>query len=110
MRIDIYLPQSTGFCIEIDGEEIHSKCENFKTTISLSKGNHTIHAIDQAPTPAFWGKLMSFFDSTSQSIDDYSNEITFCSRKDLNVVVSIEYGVYSEVSFEFDDELSGFFE
>lgn len=110
MRIDIYLPRATGFNIEVDEEEIHSKCENFKTTVSLSKGNHTIQAIDQAPTPAFWSKLMSFFDPISQSTGDYSNETSFCLNKDLDVVVSIEHGVYDEVSFEFDDELSEFLE
>lgn len=108
MKIDICLPKSTGFWIEIDENDIHSKCEDFETIILLSKGNHVIYAKDQGPTPLFWSKLFSFLNPLDQSIDDYSDEIAFSIKEDLYVVISIRYEMCDQVSFVFDDELSEF--
>ena len=110
MIIKICLPKSTGFDIEIDEDTIHSKYENFETTISLLRGDHTIYAKDQAPTPTFWNKLIKFFNPTTQSISDFSNEITFRIKEDLDIVIQVKYEECSEVLFLFDDALAEFLE
>ena len=110
MIVEICLPKSTGFDIEIDEDTIYSKYENFETTISLCKGDHTICARDQAPTPTFWDKLINFFNPVTQSISDFSNEVAFRVKEDLDIVIRVKYEECSEVSFLFDDALSEFLE
>ena len=110
MIIEICLPKSTGFDIEIDEDAIYSKYENFETTISLLKGDHTICTKDQAPAPAFWDKLINFFNPVTNSISDLSNEIAFRVKEDLNIVIRVKYEECGEVSFLFGDALSEFLE
>lgn len=106
MNIIIRLPKLTGFYMELDGQLIHAKYENTTTNLFLAKGEHTISAIDQAPTPKFLSKLFRFLNPISQSIDDFSNEITFGIKNDLNIAISIMYEKREEVAFVFDEELS----
>ena len=106
MRIDIYLPKSSGFHIGIDEADIHSKYENLETSVFLANGNHTLYAADQAPTPSFVSKFFNFFNPLSYSTNDFSEEISFCIKKDLDVAIYIRYEECSKVSFVFDEELS----
>ena len=104
MKITIQLPRSTGFDIEIDNLVIHSKYEDINTKMFLHQGAHTVSAIDQSPTPSFWSKIISFFNPTSQSIDNFSSEDTFEITTDTDILISVSYGEYDCVTFIFDEK------
>ena len=104
IKIIIQLPQSTGFDIEIDDQTIHSKYEDITTNFFIAQGEHTVSAIDQAPTPSFWSKIIGFLNPISQSIDDFSDKATFQITTDMDICISVTYGEYDCVKFVFDEK------
>ena len=104
IKIIIQLPQSTGFDIEIDNQTIHSKYEDITTNFFIAQGEHTVSAIDQAPTPSFWSKIIGFLNPISQSIDDFSDKATFQITTDMDICLSVTYGEYDCVKFVFDEK------
>lgn len=106
MKIEIFLPKSSGFDIELDDTAIHSKYENFETSVFVSAGKHTIYAKDQAPTPVLWGKILKLLNPISQSSNDFSSEFAFCLRKNTCLSISLIYKDCYEVEFVPDEELS----
>ena len=60
MKLNICLPKSTSFDVELDNQTVHSKYENIKKSVCLKKGKHTLSFHDQSPTPSFWTKILFF--------------------------------------------------
>ncbi len=106
MKIIVCLPKITGFDIELDNQSVHSKYENNKKSVFLKKGRHTLSIHDQSPTPSFWTKIISFLNPISETIDDFSTEISFTVLEDITVTIDIVYGDFSQVDINLSESLS----
>lgn len=106
MELNICLPQSTGFDIELDNNSVHSKYENIKKSIFLKKGNHTLSIHDQVPAPSFWTKILIFINPISDIMGNFSTEINFAVFEDITITIDIVYGNFSQVDVIPSDSLS----
>ena len=101
MQLTIYLPKMTGFDIELDEQTLHSEYSDITTSVLLNAGKHIVSVLDQSPTPTVWNKIISFLAPCNQSISDCSASYEFELTQDNNIQISIEYGNYNCVEFDF---------
>ncbi|MBQ2999565.1 MAG: hypothetical protein IJD64_03805 [Clostridia bacterium] len=105
MELKIQLPRTKSFDIEIDNEHFHSAYVDSSKMVFLTQGEHIVSVSDPKPSMLLWGKITRLINLSSQNSCKYNEEFKFNVVIAINIVISIEYGNYSQVGFVCDKEL-----